>query len=175
MEAIMIEQRIQNTDQYDILIVDDTLASLELLNCIFEERGYRVRAATNGRHALRSVEAKMPDLILLDVKMPEMDGYEVCRRLKANEHTSNVPVIFLSVKRETAEKVYGFEVGAVDFITKPYEEEEVLARVQTHLHLRELTKGLEQRVFDRTKELDEYREHFEELVHKRVAELVIAK
>jgi DNA-binding response OmpR family regulator/DNA-binding CsgD family transcriptional regulator len=144
---------IQNTDQYDILIVDDTPDSLGLLNRILEERGYRVRAATNGRHALKAVEVRLPDLILLDVKMPEMDGYEVCRRLKANEQSRNVPVIFISAYGEIAEKVHGFKVGAVDFITKPYEEQEVLARVQTHLRLRELTERLEEKVSQRTEKL----------------------
>jgi signal transduction histidine kinase len=171
----MIDPMVLNTDQYDILIVDDTPDSLRLLGRILEEHGYRVRAASNGRHALKSVEARLPDLILLDVKMPEMDGYEVCRCLKANEQSRNVAVIFISAYSETAEKVRGFKVGAVDFITKPYEEQEVLARVQTHLRLRELTEHLEQLVLDRTKELDEYRKHLEELVEKRTAELAVAK
>jgi DNA-binding response OmpR family regulator len=149
----MIDPTIQNPDQYDILIVDDTPDNLGLLTSILEDHNYRVRAATTGRHALKAVEARLPDLILLDVKMPEMDGYEVCRRLKANEQSRNVPVIFISAYGEIAEKVYGFKIGAVDFITKPYEEQEVLARVQTHLRLRELTEHLEQKVTQRTGEL----------------------
>ncbi|MGD9009890.1 MAG: response regulator, partial [Desulfobacteraceae bacterium] len=125
----MIDPLIQKTDQYNILIVDDTLDSLELLGRILEAQGYRVRPAPNGRLALKSVSARLPDLILLDVKMPEMDGYEVCRRLKSNEKSRNVPVIFISAHGEMAKKVEGFKAGGVDFITKPFEREEVLARV----------------------------------------------
>jgi PAS domain S-box-containing protein len=149
----VIDQMAQTTGQYDILIVDDARDSLELLNRILEERRYRVRLATRGRLALKSVAAKLPDLILLDVKMPEMDGYEVCRRLKSNEHSRNVPVIFISAHGETAKKVEGFKAGGVDFITKPFEREEVLARVETQLRLHDLTEHLEQQVDQRTQEL----------------------
>ena len=149
----MIDPMIQNTDQYDILIVDDNPETLALLGRILDERGYRVRPASNGRHALKSVAARRPDLILLDVKMPGMDGYEVCRRLKSEEKSRNVPVIFISAHGETAKKVEGFKVGGVDFIAKPFEREEVLARVGAHLRLRELTERLEQEVNQRTSEL----------------------
>ena len=113
-----MDRMTQKTDKYDILIVDDARDSLELLNRILEERGYRVRPANSGRLALKSVAARLPDLILLDVKMPEMDGFEVCRRLKADEHSRNVPVIFISAYGETAGKVHGFKSGAVDFINE---------------------------------------------------------
>ena len=149
----MVDHMVQNTDQYEILIVDDTRDSLELLNRILEERGYRVRPASDGRLALISVAAKLPDLILLDVKMPEMDGFEVCRRLKLDEYSRKVPVIFISALGDTAKKVEGFKVGAVDFITKPFEAEEVMARVETHLQLNELTERLEQKVAERTEAL----------------------
>jgi signal transduction histidine kinase/DNA-binding response OmpR family regulator len=149
----LIDPMIQNTDQYDILIVDDNPETLALLGRILDERGYRVRPASNGRHALKSVAARRPDLILLDVKMPGMDGYEVCRRLKSEEKSRNVPVIFISAHGETAKKVEGFKVGGVDFIAKPFEREEVLARVGAHLRLRELTERLEQEVNQRTSEL----------------------
>ena len=149
----MIDPMIQNTDQYDILIVDDNPETLALLGRILDERGYRVRPAPNGRHALKAVAARLPDLILLDVKMPGMDGYEVCRRLKSEEKSRNVPVIFISAHGETAKKVEGFNVGGVDFIAKPFEREEVLARVGAHLRLRELTERLEQEVNQRTSEL----------------------
>jgi PAS domain S-box-containing protein len=149
----VIDQMAQTTGQYDILIVDDARDSLELLNRILEERRYRVRLATSGRLALKSVAAKLPDLILLDVKMPEMDGYEVCRRLKSNAHSRNVPVLFISAHGETAKKVEGFKAGGVDFITKPFEREEVLARVETQLRLHDLTEHLEQQVDQRTQEL----------------------
>ena len=149
----MIDPMIQNTDQYDILIVDDNPETLALLGRILDERGYRVRPAPNGRHALKSVAARVPDLVLLDVKMPEMDGYEVCRRLKSKEKSRNVPVIFISAHGETAKKVEGFKAGGVDYIAKPFEREEVLARVGAHLRLRELTERLEQEVNQRTAEL----------------------
>ncbi|MGD9200432.1 MAG: response regulator [Chitinispirillia bacterium] len=146
----MFDPVIQNSDQYDILIVDDAPDSLVLLNRILEERGYRVRAATNGSHALKAIEARLPDLILLDVKMPVMDGYEICRRLKSDDRSREVPVIFISALGETAKKVEGFKAGGVDYITKPFETEEVLARVSVHLRLRELTERLEQKVTERT-------------------------
>ncbi len=149
----MIEHMIQHTDQYDILIVDDTPDSLELLSRILKERGYRVRPTTSGRHALKSVAAKLPDLILLDVKMPDIDGYAVCRRIKSNEHSRNVPVIFISAHGKTAQKVEGFTAGGVDYITKPFQAEEVLARVKTHLRLHKLTNRLDQEVRERTEEL----------------------
>lgn len=177
----MSDRMIQNPDQYDILIVDDTPDSLGFLSRILEVSGFRVRAATNGRHALKSVEARLPGLILLDVRMPEMDGYEVCRRLKASKHSRNVPVIFISALGETAEKLRGFKAGAVDFITKPYEEQEVLARVQTHLRLRELTEHLEHKVNQRTadltlanRQLKKHRDHLEDLVKARTGELEVA-
>jgi DNA-binding response OmpR family regulator/DNA-binding CsgD family transcriptional regulator len=161
---------IQKSDQYDILIVDDTQDSLKLLSRILDERGYQVRAVTNGRQALKSVEVSLPDLILMDVKIPEMDGYEVCRRVKAKEHSRNVPVIFISADAETAEKVHGFEVGAVDFIIKPYEEQEVLARVQTHLRIRELTESLEEKVRQRTEKMEAANRALKALLDQREIE-----
>ncbi|MGD9223151.1 MAG: response regulator [Desulfobacteraceae bacterium] len=149
----MIGHLIQKTGPYDILIVDDTQENLELLNRILEARGYRVRLATSGRLALNSVVTKPPDLILLDVKMPEMDGFEVCRRLKSDAHSRHVPVIFISAHIETAKKVEGFKAGGVDYIAKPFEREEVLARVETQLRLHELTERLEQQVDRRTRQL----------------------
>ena len=149
----MIDPMIQKTDQHDILIVDDNPETLALLGRILDERGYRVRPAPNGRLALKAVAARLPDLILLDVKMPEMDGYEVCRRLKSEEKSRNVPVIFISAHGEIAKKVEGFKAGGVDYIAKPFEREEVLARVGAHLRLRELTEGFEQQVNQRTEEL----------------------
>ncbi len=117
------------------------------------------------------MEAKLPDLILLDVKMPDMDGYEVCRRLKSNEKSRDIPVIFISGLGETTQRVQGFNAGGVDYITKPFETEEVLARVKTHLRLRELTEKLEQKVNERTEELTKYRQHLEELVAERTRAL----
>ncbi|HUK83791.1 MAG TPA: sigma-54 dependent transcriptional regulator [Verrucomicrobiae bacterium] len=120
----------------DILVVDDTPANLRLLTDLLAKHDYRVRPASDGALALKSVAARIPDLILLDVSMPDMDGYEVCRRLKADEKSSRIPVIFISAFGDTQQKVTGFEAGGVDYITKPFEAEEVLARVRTHLQLR---------------------------------------
>lgn len=122
--------------QEDILVVDDTPANLRLLTELLSKHGYHVRPASDGALALKSAAARIPDLILLDVNMPDMDGYEVCRRLKADEHGGRVPVIFISAFGDTHQKVTGFEAGGVDYITKPFEAEEVLARVRTHLQLR---------------------------------------
>jgi sigma-B regulation protein RsbU (phosphoserine phosphatase) len=125
-----------------ILIVDDAPANLRLLSQTLAKGGYGVRAVTSGRRALASVQAALPDLVLLDVRMPGMDGYEVCRRLKADRRTRDVPVLFLSALDETGDKVQAFGLGAVDYITKPFQGEEVLARVETHLALRRLQSEL---------------------------------
>lgn len=143
----------RRANQYDILAVDDNPASLQVLIQMLKNSGYRVRAASNGNLALRAVTAKRPDLILLDVKMPDMDGYEVCRRLKENDNNRDIPIIFISGLGETTQRVQGFNAGGVDYITKPFEAEEVLARVKTHVSLRYLAEQLEQKVSERTQEL----------------------
>lgn len=143
----------KNSAAPQILVVDDTPVSLKLLTEILTNQGFQVRPALNGKLALRSVEVEEPDIILLDVKMPEMDGYEVCRRLKSDEKSSRIPVIFISALDETTEKVKGFEVGGVDYITKPFESAEVLARVKMHLGLRQLQDHMEKLVRQRTEEL----------------------
>ena len=119
----------------DILIVDDTAANLQLLSGMLKGQGYRTRLAMSGTAALRAAESQPPDLILLDIMMPEMDGYEVCRRLKADERLRGVPVIFLSALGETEDKVDAFAVGAADYVTKPFQIDEVKARVDAHLGL----------------------------------------
>lgn len=124
-----------NSRAGDILVVDDTVANLKLLTDILSGAGYHVRPASNGELALRSARAKPPALVLLDILMPEMDGFEVCRRLKQNEHTRDIPVIFLSGLAETTDKSKGFALGAVDYITKPFHADEVLARARVHLDL----------------------------------------
>ncbi|MDG4595312.1 MAG: PAS domain S-box protein [Candidatus Contendobacter sp.] len=141
----------------EILVVDDTPANLKLLADILTEQGYRVRPASSGVLALRSVAAKAPDLILLDVRMPDLDGYAVCRRLKTDPDPNlrAIPVIFVSALHEVTDKVEGFAAGGVDYLAKPFDSAEVLARVQTHLELRRLQQHLERRVAARTAELAE--------------------
>ncbi|MGB3510205.1 MAG: diguanylate cyclase [Microcoleaceae cyanobacterium] len=117
----------------NILIVDDRPNNLRVLSEILSEKGYKVRKAINGKMALNATQSKQPDLILLDIMMPEMDGYEVCQHLKANPETKDIPIIFVSALNETLDKVKGFVLGGVDYITKPFQIEEVLARVENQL------------------------------------------
>lgn len=121
-----------------ILIVDDSLNNLLLLELILSRKGYKVEAASSGQLALDSVDLAQPDLILLDIMMPDMDGYEVCSRLKANASTRGIPIIFLSAVLEASEKVKAFNSGGADYITKPFQPVEVVARVENQLRLREL-------------------------------------
>jgi len=116
-----------------ILVVDDTPANLQALAATLKEKGYQISVATNGRQALEAVARVRPDLILLDVMMPEMDGFEACRRLKASDATNDIPIIFLTARTETSDIVKGFELGAVDYVPKPFNAHELLARVNTHL------------------------------------------
>ncbi len=142
-----------------ILIVDDVQGNLQILGNILSSKGHRSTPATSGMHALKIIEKKLPDLILLDIMMPEMDGFELCRQLKNRDDTKDIPVIFISALTDTSDKVKAFETGGVDYIAKPFQEEEVLARVQTHLNLRNLQKRLEekntrlQKAFDEVKTL----------------------
>jgi two-component sensor histidine kinase len=149
----MTLEALESAATHEILIVDDTPANLSLLTEIFSAKGYSVRQASSGRLALRSLKVKTPDLILLDINMPEMDGYELCRHLKADERTHAVPVIFLSALDEATDKLKGFDAGGVDYITKPFEPAEVIVRIETHIRLRELTEHLEQKVQEATQEL----------------------
>jgi CheY-like chemotaxis protein len=126
-----------------ILIVDDTPANLRLLSIMLAKQGHKVRVANSGQRALESVQANPPDLILLDIMMPEMSGYEVCKRLKSDVQTSDIPVIFLSALDATESKVNAFRTGGIDYITKPFQLEEVVARVETHLALYSLQKKLQ--------------------------------
>jgi serine phosphatase RsbU (regulator of sigma subunit) len=128
----------------DILIVDDTPANLRLLSQMLSAQGYRARAVTSGARALESAGATPPSLILLDIRMPEMSGYEVCERLKADDRTRDVPVIFISALDDLQDKVHAFQAGGVDYITKPFQLEEVLVRVETHLALRRLQAQLQE-------------------------------
>lgn len=131
-------------DEYkgDILIVDDTPENLRLLSNTLTNQGYEVRAVTNGTMALSVAQTDPPDLVLLDIKMPEMDGYEVCQQLKTDVKTYDIPVIFLSALDDTSDKIKAFTVGGVDYITKPFQTEEVLVRVANQLTITRLRKKL---------------------------------
>lgn len=127
----------------DILVVDDTPANLQLLVSNLSQHGYHVRAVTDGRLALMAANAAPPDLILLDVMMPNMDGYQVCQAIKANEKLKDIPVIFISALDETLDKIKGFRSGGSDYVSKPFQFDEVLARVETHLTLYRQKQALE--------------------------------
>jgi PAS domain S-box-containing protein len=133
----------------NILVVDDTPANLQLLIKLLAEHGFLVRPAPTGAIALRAAFSMQPDLIMLDIKMPEMDGYQVCQALKADERTKNIPIIFLSALDGTFDKVKAFAVGGIDYVTKPFQGEEVVARVKTHLALRDTERKLQQEVAER--------------------------
>lgn len=130
------------TENGVILIVDDTLTNLEVLFGCLTDAGFRILVAEDGISAIENAQYALPDLILLDILMPGIDGFETCSRLKADEATADIPVIFMTALTETVDKVKGFSLGAVDYITKPFQQEEVLARVQTHVSLRHLTRQL---------------------------------
>jgi two-component system cell cycle sensor histidine kinase/response regulator CckA len=173
-----------NQDKGNVLIIDDTLPNLRLLSIMLATNGYQVSEAMDGPAALHSVRIDPPDIILLDIRMPGMDGYEVCQRLKADETTRNIPVIFVSALDDQTEKIQGFAVGGVDYITKPFQVKEVLARLETHLTLRRLQRQLEaqntqlqQEIADRTRAeqaLQAAKEALEVRVQERTAELAAA-
>lgn len=167
----MNDNELQTRNATQILVVDDTPANLKLLTEILTNHGYRVRPASNGRLALKSVAAMAPDLILLDITMPDMDGYEVCCELKSNENSSSIPVIFISALNDTTYKVRGFESGGIDFITKPFQAAEVLARVDTHLSLRRLQKKIEEQNLQLHQEIAE-RVRFEEELKNTQAQML---
>jgi phosphoserine phosphatase RsbU/P len=127
----------------DILVVDDITSNIILLTHMLLKLGYKVRKAISGEIAIEEIDIALPDLILLDINMPGMDGYQVCQMLKAQERTCDIPVIFISALDETMDKLKGFNVGGVDYITKPFQLVEVQARIKTHITLRQLQKELQ--------------------------------
>jgi DNA-binding NtrC family response regulator len=137
-----------------ILIVDDTPANIQMLMAILRKEGYQLSAATNGRQALEVIEKVSPDLVLMDVMMPDMDGYEACQRIKTSPRWRDLPIIFLTAKTETADIVRGFDVGAVDYVGKPFNGHELLARVSTHLTLQRLRREMESRNAELARELE---------------------
>lgn len=134
---------VMESSKGDILIVDDTPANLRLLTRILQENGYHVRPVLEGGLALAAAQAKPPNLVLLDIRMPEMDGFQVCEKLKSDPVTQDVPIIFISALDAVEDKVKAFSIGGVDYITKPFQAEEVIARVENHLNLRRLQAQLE--------------------------------
>jgi len=151
------------SDQVSILIVDDVADNLRLLSQILLQQQYRVRAVSNGEQALTAAAMDPPDLILLDIMMPGLDGYAVCERLKANVVTQDIPIIFISALNEPLDKVKAFAIGGVDYITKPFQFEEVLARVKTHLALRHLYQSLTQEIAQRRQDQATLRRYADEL------------
>jgi PAS domain S-box-containing protein len=143
-----------------ILVVDDEPEARTLLTAILTAEGYHVRAVDSGELALVAVNLNRPDLLLVDVRMPGMDGFEICRRLKGATGARDIPVMFISASNELAEKLEGFRLGAVDFISKPFQREELLARVRTHLELGGLRAHLEEQVAERTAQLRESTQRF---------------
>ena len=131
-------------DKHSILITDDNPENIKVLSSLLRREGYRVRIATNGDQAVKSVGAEPPDLILMDIQMPGTDGYEACRRIKSNEDNKNIPILFISAMSEAFNKTEAFKAGGVDYITKPFHAEEVLARVKTHLNLYENQRQLKE-------------------------------
>ena len=168
LDMSIVEARVPNTRKDslavpNILIVDDNPSNLGVLEDMLRQQAYEVRSFPRGRLALTAAMRNPPDLILLDINMPEMNGYEVCEHLKSTEEISGVPVIFLSALDETEDKVKAFQSGAVDFISKPFQFEEVQARVETHLKLHALQRALKRQ-----------NEHLEEIVAARTRELAEA-
>ena len=147
-----------------IMVVDDTPANLKLLEEMLQSRGYRVVQFPRGAMALKAAAKNPPDLIMLDIMMPEMDGFEVCRRLKANESLKEIPVLFISALDDTDSKLQAFSEGGVDYVTKPFQEAEVLARVKTHLELWRVWRELEKHNFQ-----------LEDLVREKVKEIAASQ
>lgn len=137
----------------NILVVDDTIENLALLSQMLKDCGYLARPVPNGRLALQAARTQKPDLILLDITMPDMNGFETCLVLKKDPHLSDIPVLFISALTETSEKLRAFEVGGLDYITKPFQFEEVKARVETHLKLSKLQHNLEEQVSSQVDEI----------------------
>ncbi|MGE5658642.1 MAG: response regulator [Actinomycetota bacterium] len=165
----------EKNDRNIILIVDDNPTNLDILFDFLRKYGFKVLVALNGESAIKQIERIRPDLILLDVMMPGIDGFETCKRLKADLSMQEIPVIFMTALSDTVDKVKGFEVGAVDYITKPFQHEEVLSRIKTHLTIRNLQKSLQ----ERNEELAELNEHLahlnqnlEKLVEQKTKQLL---
>lgn len=148
----------------EVLIIEDTPESLALLSELILKAGFSVRQAQDGEMGLISARSKLPSIILLDVRMPGINGFEVCKQLKSDEQTSSVPIIFLSALQDIEAKIKGLQLGAADFVTKPYEPDEVLLRVKNNLELNKLRRNLEAMCYQKTKKL------MEEMAERRRAQ-----
>jgi signal transduction histidine kinase len=166
-----------NFNEYTILIIDDSTTNLGVVFEYLDNLGFELMIAQDGESGLQKAQLEQPDIILLDAVMPNLDGFEVCQQLKRQAITQNIPVIFMTGLTGVEDTVKGFEVGAVDYVTKPIRKRELLARLVTHLSIRNLTQQLQQevKVRERAEEtLKEYRDHLEELVKQRTSELTKA-
>jgi signal transduction histidine kinase len=162
-----------SSNQENILIVDDNPDNIYLLSTMLETQGYNVRKAISGKFALQGVQIAQPDLILLDINMPDINGYEVCQKLKSMPETKEIPVIFISALDNVFDKVKAFEAGGIDYITKPFQCEEVMARVKNHLNLRLLQKQLLEQNTRLQQEI-KYRQQSEDREREKVQELRLA-
>ena len=142
MSVLFEKQHVKKFDSYSVLIIDDNPTNLVVIGDYLEQVGFEIIAARNGKSGLMRAKRALPDIILLDVMMPGIDGFETCRRLKLDETTKNIPIIFMTALSNTEDKVKGFKMGAVDYVTKPIQYEEVVARISTHLRLRDLIQRL---------------------------------
>jgi DNA-binding response OmpR family regulator len=158
----------KNSERSIILIVDDNQTNLDVLFELLKNYGFKVLVAQDGESAIEQIEYIHPDLILLDIMMPGIDGFETCHRLKADQATQDIPIIFMSALSDTVDKVKGFQTGAVDYITKPFQHEEVLSRIQTHLTIRSLQKKLE----EKNVELAHLNQNLERLVEQKSKQLI---
>jgi formate hydrogenlyase transcriptional activator len=169
----------KDTEKFQtILLVDDISENLRLLSAMLSQNKYQVRSALSGKDALEYLINEIPDMILLDIRMPEMDGFEVCRKIKANKKVSHIPIIFISALQEIEDKVQAFDIGGVDFITKPFQEAEVLSRVRTHLTIATMQRMLELENYERKqaeKALEKAYNEIEIKVKERTAELEALK
>src|SRR5215472_1641968 len=156
-----------------ILVVDDTPANIQALSSILKEKGYQISVATNGKQALDILARVTPELILLDVMMPEMDGFETCRQLKASSAWRDIPVIFLTAKTDVEDIVKGFEAGAVDYVAKPFNAHELLARVHTHLTMDQLRSSLAEKNVELGRAHELVRRAFGRYVSEEVANSIL--
>ncbi len=175
MVCLSNESRSSISQQSTILLVDDTLDNLELLDNLLSDQGYEVRRAINGPMALRAAASDPPDLILLDIMMPEMDGYEVCAKLMSSPNTWAIPIIFISALNDVFDKVKGLEIGAVDYLSKPFKPEEVLARVRTHIDNSALKKEVYQQQEHLVQQSADFKEQINSLSEQKELERLRAE